>query len=334
MLCVGIYSGFDLGEWCFPFLFPLCGYGMDETLHSGGTVFLHLVGDVAVNVEGEGCGGVAEVLLHGLDVIARLDGGHGVGMAQVMESGVGRADGGYNAFEFPVGVLGFQVAAQLIGEDEACFMPAFAVTEAVFQLAVAFVFEGCQDGGGKGDGAAFAVFGGNHLVFAFALSNVLELLVYPDVPPDVYRRHERCRCTVLYDPADGKRKRQNVHTKKWTDSQERDRIETRKNTGIKSLVQELSEHPKRLASFTPESLYDTLTAEGLEVKPLMNGSLKGIPFSDGGGFKVNFEDGGLLQFHPEKGSHHGGAYYKISTGKKGLRRYDLEGNEDPNRGKS
>lgn len=83
-------------------------------------------------------------------------------------------------------------------------MPAFAVAEAVFQLAVAFVFEGCQDGGGKGDGAAFAVFGGNHLVFASALSNVLELLVYPDVPPDVYRRHERCRCTVLYDPADGK----------------------------------------------------------------------------------------------------------------------------------
>ena len=40
---------------------------------------------------------------------------------------------------------------------------------------------------------------------------------YPDVPDEVYQRHERCRCTVEYDPADGKRKRQNVHTKTWTE---------------------------------------------------------------------------------------------------------------------
>lgn len=43
---------------------------------------------------------------------------------------------------------------------------------------------------------------------------------YPDVPDDIYRRHERCRCTVEYDPADGKRMRQNVHTKQWTEDKE------------------------------------------------------------------------------------------------------------------
>ena len=36
---------------------------------------------------------------------------------------------------------------------------------------------------------------------------------YPMVPDDVYRRHERCRCIVDYDPGDGRR--QNVHTKQW-----------------------------------------------------------------------------------------------------------------------
>lgn len=36
---------------------------------------------------------------------------------------------------------------------------------------------------------------------------------YPDVPDDIYRRHERCRCTVDYDPGTGRR--QNVHTKQW-----------------------------------------------------------------------------------------------------------------------
>lgn len=37
---------------------------------------------------------------------------------------------------------------------------------------------------------------------------------YPDVPDDVYRRHERCRCTVEYDP--GESKRQNVWSKRRT----------------------------------------------------------------------------------------------------------------------
>ena len=49
---------------------------------------------------------------------------------------------------------------------------------------------------------------------------------YPDVPNDVYRRHERCRCSVEYDPGSGRR--QNVHTKQWTEPEERDTIEARK----------------------------------------------------------------------------------------------------------
>lgn len=36
---------------------------------------------------------------------------------------------------------------------------------------------------------------------------------YPDVPDDVYRRHERCRCNVDYDPGSGRR--QNVWTKQF-----------------------------------------------------------------------------------------------------------------------
>lgn len=153
---------------------------------------------------------------------------------------------------------------------------------------------------------------------------------YPDVPDDIYRRHENCRCSVEYDPADGKRKRQNVHTKKWTDAADYDKLEARKQVGINSLLSDLAKHPKRLASFTPAKLLAALEAEGLEVKPLMQGSLKGVPFEKGGGFKVNFEDGGLFQYHPEKGSHHGSAYYKISTGKGGTKRYELDGTEKPN----
>lgn len=36
---------------------------------------------------------------------------------------------------------------------------------------------------------------------------------YPDVPEDVYRRHDNCYCSVDYNPGDGKK--QNVHSKRW-----------------------------------------------------------------------------------------------------------------------
>ena len=70
-----------------------------------------------------------------------------------------------------------------------------------------------------------------------------------------------------------------------------------------------------------------LEKEGFEIKTLKQGSLKNLPFEEGGGYKVNFEDGGILQYHPASKSHHGGEYYKISTGKGGRHRYDTDGNE-------
>ena len=55
---------------------------------------------------------------------------------------------------------------------------------------------------------------------------------YPKVDPDVYRRHENCRCTVLYDPADGSKSLQNVHSKRWTDPKDYVKIKARKSVGI------------------------------------------------------------------------------------------------------
>ncbi len=51
---------------------------------------------------------------------------------------------------------------------------------------------------------------------------------YPDVPDDVYRRHENCRCTVDYRPGEGRR--QNVHSKKWSD-EKKAAIKRRKTIG-------------------------------------------------------------------------------------------------------
>ena len=55
---------------------------------------------------------------------------------------------------------------------------------------------------------------------------------YPEVPKDIYRRHGKCRCTVDYHPGNGKR--QNVHTKKWTDEKQK-LVRKRSRIGIESV---------------------------------------------------------------------------------------------------
>lgn len=61
-------------------------------------------------------------------------------------------------------------------------------------------------------------------------NEVAGVYYYPDVPKDVYRRHQNCDCVVEYDPGNGKR--QNVHTKQWQMSEERDIINSRKTMGF------------------------------------------------------------------------------------------------------
>lgn len=168
---------------------------------------------------------------------------------------------------------------------------------------------------------------------------------YPDVPKDVYRRHQRCRCTVDYHPGDGKV--QNVHSKLWRSEEERDKIEARKGVGTKTKLSEtpqenekrieqengldlasrIASHPKMFQAYTPKGLKMALENAGYEIKPMNSGNFKGVSFEEGGGFKVNFGGDGILMYHPEERSHHGGAYYKVSTGKGGKHRYDTKGNE-------
>lgn len=71
-------------------------------------------------------------------------------------------------------------------------------------------------------------------------SNLAGTYTYPDVPKDVYHRHQRCRCTVDYYPGSGKV--QNVHTKLWRNETESDKIELRKITGLDSFDNEVQEY--------------------------------------------------------------------------------------------
>ena len=53
---------------------------------------------------------------------------------------------------------------------------------------------------------------------------------YPDVPKDVFRRHDNCDCVLEYYPGNGKK--QNAWTKEWKYEKESDKIEERKLRGL------------------------------------------------------------------------------------------------------
>lgn len=99
------------------------------------------------------------------------------------------------------------------------------------------------------------------------------------------------------------------------------------NGGVNATIQieDLVSDSHRFENYTPHSLNIILANSGYEVKPLSRGSLKGVLFEDGGGYKVNFGEDGILQYHPAGGHHDGIEYYKISTGKTGTNRFDVKG---------
>lgn len=165
----------------------------------------------------------------------------------------------------------------------------------------------------------------------------------------VWQRHRDCRCTIIWE---GNGRRDVVYNGRRAESEreKEDRIARRligvdtesitpeervvnANRNIQALpspvqiefISEIENFPKILGTFTPEMLYNELKERGFDVTPLARGKLRGIDFNSGGGYKVNYSGNGLLQYHPEEGSHHGGAYYKISNSKQGIKWYTLNG---------
>jgi hypothetical protein len=89
----------------------------------------------------------------------------------------------------------------------------------------------------------------------------------------------------------------------------------------------LEYNPKILGTQTPAEWKADFERLGFEVKPLGRGKHDGISFEYGGGFRISYDGDSYFQYHPKDGSHHEGAYYKMSDGIRGIRRFDLNGVE-------
>ncbi|MBP3609649.1 MAG: hypothetical protein J6J42_04865 [Lachnospiraceae bacterium] len=69
--------------------------------------------------------------------------------------------------------------------------------------------------------------------------------------------------------------------------------------GLNSInkLDDLLVDPSKLAGVSGNELYEYLLKNGYDVNPLSKGSYKGIPFEEGGGFKVNWGGDRILQYH-------------------------------------
>lgn len=97
--------------------------------------------------------------------------------------------------------------------------------------------------------------------------NLSGIYSYPDVPDDVYHRHDNCRCQVTYDPADGKgRGVQDVWSKKWYKNSKND-ILSLERTSNNEVAYSLKSVPKRFRRYVPDkATRERIIEESLKLK--------------------------------------------------------------------
>ena len=101
----------------FPYVFPLqIGNALYEGFHSVCAGLFHLLGDVAIHVQREGSGVVAQVALHGFDVIPGPESCHGVAVAEIVEPRVRQTDRSREAFVVVIDRVGGKMLPSLIAE--------------------------------------------------------------------------------------------------------------------------------------------------------------------------------------------------------------------------
>lgn len=168
---------------CFPLFFPLSSgicfpYGFVELLHSGGAVPFHFLGDVTIHIQRErGCG-VSQINLHGLDVIACLQGCHRKAVAKIMKSGIRDSNSLSNRFEVLDYGSSDEVLSQGIGEYQIVgIVPGFPCLHAGKPLIAPFLLKRFHDDGRRCNGSALSAFGGTEEVFSVL---ALKLLLHMD----------------------------------------------------------------------------------------------------------------------------------------------------------
>lgn len=161
-------------------LVRLCVDFLDEVLQLDGALLAHLLADVTVDVQREGRRGVAEVFLEGFDIHSAFQTDHRVGVPQVVDSGLRRADLRRQPLEAVVdGPVG-QIPAEGAGEYQAGFGPLVPQEAPQLVLPRPLLSEKLGNTGRHGNDAAFVVLRRDDLRYAALGVLLVELLLDQD----------------------------------------------------------------------------------------------------------------------------------------------------------
>lgn len=172
----GIFRGYLVGDF------------LKIGLHSVRALLFHFLRNMAVHIKGEAGRGVAEVLLDGLYIVPLLKGYDGVGVAQIMEAGIGSAHLFGGLLEPFESGLGHDIPPVRVGEHqpEGVF-PSRPHEIAGAVLLLLYPFQNIHDKRRDGQLPPFIVFGGRYVVLAAFFLFPHELLLDRDrVACEVY----------------------------------------------------------------------------------------------------------------------------------------------------
>ena len=112
---------------------------------------------------------MAKIALYGLDIIPTLDGGYGVAVSQIVDSGVRTTNGGSHPLEIVIDGVGGERAPKLIGEHKTAVFPSRSGPQLPLCLAAFLPVQDLHYENCRRDLPPLAVFGGGQLVYAFAV---------------------------------------------------------------------------------------------------------------------------------------------------------------------
>lgn len=97
-------------------------------------------------------------------------------------------------------------------------------------------------------------------------------------------------------------------------------------------VDNIIDNPNILREMRLNEVMNLAKIDGWTVSPLGKGSLKGVPYAEGGGISIRKigpkgePTDSYIQWHPGGGHHGDSPYWKVSSGKSGTIRIFVEGN--------
>ena len=125
-LILTLYRMFSFGTTCYRTDVRVrSGFQqLDIVIHPLGTLSLHAWCGVCVGTEGEGGSGMAQILLHGFDIVSSAKTVDRISVPKRVETKVTQTDPAGDPFEVHVEGLVLDEAAEFIGEDQVvCVVP-------------------------------------------------------------------------------------------------------------------------------------------------------------------------------------------------------------------